>query len=275
MPEPTTIADAITAAQGRVADAYTAISNKGGTLPATQNLANMPTAINSIPSGSTGYTEVPSYQVSNGVVSRRSGSLTGNEFSSVTSIGAYGLCYAFYRCNSLRGTINLSSLTTVGNYGLSHAFGFCSVLAGVNLSSLTTIGNYGLDSAFISSHINSVDLSSVTTIGNYGLSNAFAYITFFGSVNLSSVTTIGNYGLSNAFNGTSMTRNLYFNSLTTTSFGSYTTQFSDMLSNTGWNKQTLHFPSNLETVIQGLDGYPNFGGLSRYVVLAFDLEPTE
>ena len=45
------IATAITAAQGRVADAYTAISNKGGTLPATQNLANMPTAINSIPSG--------------------------------------------------------------------------------------------------------------------------------------------------------------------------------------------------------------------------------
>lgn len=44
------IATAITAAQGRVADAYTAISNKGGTLPATQNLTNMPTAINSISS---------------------------------------------------------------------------------------------------------------------------------------------------------------------------------------------------------------------------------
>lgn len=47
------IASAIVAAQGRVADAYTAISNKGGTLPATQNLANMPAAINSIPSGGT------------------------------------------------------------------------------------------------------------------------------------------------------------------------------------------------------------------------------
>lgn len=48
------IADAITAAQGRVADCYTAISNKGGTLPTTQNLANMPTAISSIPSGGSG-----------------------------------------------------------------------------------------------------------------------------------------------------------------------------------------------------------------------------
>lgn len=42
------IATAITNAQGKVANAYTAISGKGGTLPATQDLSNMPTAINSI-----------------------------------------------------------------------------------------------------------------------------------------------------------------------------------------------------------------------------------
>ena len=51
-----TIASAITAAQGKVADCYTAISNKGGTLPATQNLSNMPTAIGSIPTGGGGGT---------------------------------------------------------------------------------------------------------------------------------------------------------------------------------------------------------------------------
>lgn len=48
------IASAITAAQQRVANAYTAISGKGGTLPATQNLTNMPAAIESIPSGGGG-----------------------------------------------------------------------------------------------------------------------------------------------------------------------------------------------------------------------------
>lgn len=42
------IATAIQNAQGKVANAYTAVSNKGGTLPATQNLSNLPTAINSI-----------------------------------------------------------------------------------------------------------------------------------------------------------------------------------------------------------------------------------
>lgn len=45
------IASAITAAQGKVADAYTAVSNMGGTLPATQDLSNLPTAINSITVG--------------------------------------------------------------------------------------------------------------------------------------------------------------------------------------------------------------------------------
>ena len=43
-----TIASAITAAQGRVANAYTAVNDMGGTIPATQNLANLPTAIRSI-----------------------------------------------------------------------------------------------------------------------------------------------------------------------------------------------------------------------------------
>lgn len=49
------IASAIQNAQQKVADVYTAISNKGGTLPATQDLANMPTAITSIPSGGEPY----------------------------------------------------------------------------------------------------------------------------------------------------------------------------------------------------------------------------
>lgn len=45
------IASAITNAQQRIVNAYTAVSNKGGTLPVTQNLTNLPNAITSIPSG--------------------------------------------------------------------------------------------------------------------------------------------------------------------------------------------------------------------------------
>lgn len=37
--------------EGNIASAYTAVSGKGGTLPAAQNSANLPAAIESIPSG--------------------------------------------------------------------------------------------------------------------------------------------------------------------------------------------------------------------------------
>jgi hypothetical protein len=48
-----------------------------------------------------------------------------------------------------------------------------------------------------------------------------------------------------------------------------------MLNSTGTTTtHTLHFPSNLESTIQGLSGYPTFGGTSGYVVLAYDLPAT-
>lgn len=45
------IASEITRINNNIANAYTSVNNKGGTLPATQNSANLATAITSIPSG--------------------------------------------------------------------------------------------------------------------------------------------------------------------------------------------------------------------------------
>jgi len=68
---------------------------------------------------------------------------------------------------------------------------------------------------------------------------------------------------------------VYFNSLTTTSFGSYTSQFSSIMTGTGNTTiHTIHFPSNLQSTISGLSGYPLFGGTSGYVTLSFDLPAT-
>ncbi|MBQ2285413.1 MAG: hypothetical protein II244_07080, partial [Clostridia bacterium] len=47
------IQTAIENAQQKVANAYTAVNNKGGTLPATQDLSNLPTAINTISTAGT------------------------------------------------------------------------------------------------------------------------------------------------------------------------------------------------------------------------------
>lgn len=271
------IASEITRIKNNISSAYTAVNNKGGTLPATQNSENLATAINSI-SGSGGYTEFPSYQVVNGVASRRSGALTGNEFSNITSVDSAGLYYTFCFCSDLTGALDLSSLTTVGYAGLFGAFVSCAGLTSVNLSALTSVGDSGLSNTFNGcSGLTSVDLSSLTTVGNQGLYGVFNSCTGLTNVNLSALTSFSrSMGLAGAFSRCSGLTDIYFNSLTTTSFGSYTDQFYHMLDNTGTSvTHTLHFPSNLESTIQGLDGYPTFGGTSGYVVLAFDLPSTQ
>lgn len=409
------IASEITRINNNIAASYTAVNNKGGTLPATQNSANLATAIASIPSGSTptlitksitqngtynassdnadgyssvtvnvsgggGYTELPNYQVSSGVASKRSGALTGNEFSDITSIDDYGFSQAFNECYGLTGlvsfpsltvvgergfnyaftktgvtsisftnpmtvgvrgfyfafnsctaletadlsgitsigdyglqrafpastsltsvdlsglttvssyglnysfsecsnltTVDLSSLTTVGNYGLDHSFSLCTNLTNIDLSSLTTVGERGFNYAFqsCSANLESITLSSLTDVGYYGFNYAFQSCQALKTVNLTSLSTIGGYGLYYAFISCSGLENVYFNSLTTNTFSTDRTQFQGMLQSTGSSKtHILHFPSNLQTTIQSLNGYPNFGGTSGYVTLAFDLPAT-
>lgn len=74
-----------------------------------------------------------------------------------------------------------------------------------------------------------------------------------------------------AFYRTGIT-DLYFNSLTSSSFGSYTNQFSNMLS--GVTGCTVHFPSNLQSVIGSWADVTNgFGGTNTIVL--FDLPATE
>ena len=252
--------------------------------------------------GGGGYSELPSYQVSGGVASRRSGALTGNEFSNITSVGNSGLYYAFYGCTGLTGNLDFSSLTSVSDSGLYYAFYGCTGLTGIDFSSLTSVGSLGLYYAFNSctgltsvdfSSLTSVDIqglqyafygctgltgidfSSLTSVNTRGFYYAFRRCTSLTSIDFSSLTTVGSLGLESAFRDCTGLTNIYFNSLKTTSFGSYTNQFSTMLSSTGTTvTHTLHFPSNLSSTISGLTGYPTFGGTSGYVTLAFDLPAT-
>lgn len=219
-----TIASEVTKLNTNLTNSYTAVSGKGGTLPLAQNFDNLATAISSIPSGGGGYSELPNYQVENGVASKITKALTGNEFSSITSISNNGMVNAYYNCTGLTGVLDLSSVTTIDALGLYNAFYGCSGITSVILSSLTSVSMFALGYAF-------EKCTGITDI--------------------------------------------YFNSLTTTSFGSSKNQFNSMMGSTGnTTTHTLHFPSNLESTISGLSGYPLFGGTSGYVVCAFDLPAT-
>jgi len=297
-----TLSSDISTTSTALSDIKQAIIEKGVT--PSGNITTYAAAISNIPSGGgTGITREVSQQ---GVYQIPASSFTFSLPSNATDVGTSALSYAFRDCTGLT-SVDLSSLTTVsGDTALYYAFQGCTGLTSVDLSSLTTVsGSSGLYYAFRDcTGLTSVDLSSLTTVsGGSGFSNAFRGCTGLTSVDLSSLTTVsgmsglyyafydctgltsvdlsslttvsGGSGFSNAFYGCTGLTDIYFRALTTTSFGSYTNQFSSMLGGTGRTKtHTLHFPSNLQSTISGLNGYPNFGGASGYVVCAFDLPAT-
>lgn len=198
-------------------------------------------------SGGGRYSELPSYQVSSGVASKRT-TLTGNEFDNITSVAEEGMAYCFYN-GSLSGYLNMPNVTSIGSFGLNSTFYKCGITS-ARFGNLISVEEFGLQYAF----------QNCTNILNV----------YFDKLNI-----LGNYALFDFLRSATNIENVYFNSLTTSTFSSYNTQFNNMLRTTGnTKKHTLHFPSNLSSTIAGLSGYPTFGGTSSYVVLAFDLPAT-
>ena len=222
------IASAIQNAQQKVANSYTAISNKGGTLPATQNLSNMPTAIASIPSGIT-----PTGTIS----------ITTNGTTDVTN-------YATANVNVVSRKYGASIDTFLGNVDANGVLQPSVEMPDLLFTGVTDVASYGLYYRFVLSRVKSVSFPNLTTISG---SNGCYYM----------------------FSACTSLTDVYFPALTTTSFGSNVNQFNSMLATTGnTTTHTLHFPSNLESTISNLTGYPLFGGTSGYVVCAFDLPAT-
>lgn len=242
-----TIASALIAAQGRVADAYTAISNKGGTLPATQNLANMPTAINSIPSGGGGI-GINREVSGSGVYQQPSTNFSFSLPSTATKMSTYAMYYAFYNCagitsvdlssltsltepssllrafsgcTHITGAIDLSNLTTINaSTVMQYAFYRCTGITSVDLGSLVTVnGSYTMGSTFYDcTGITSIDLSSLTTIeGNYAMQSVFYNCTgLTGTIDLSSVSVVkGQFAMSSVFRGCTNITGINLSGLTT------------------------------------------------------------
>ena len=83
----------------------------------------------------------------NGNLTLATGAL--EDASEITTIGDYGLYYAFSSCAGLTGSVSFPNLTTINICGLHYAFQNCTGLTGsVSFPNLTTIGDYGLRYAF-------------------------------------------------------------------------------------------------------------------------------
>jgi hypothetical protein len=192
-------------------------------------------------------------EIKNGVYQMPTKNFTFSLPSDATDVGDKSLQYIFYNCTGLT-SVDLSSLTTVSSMsGFSNAFFGCTGLISVDLSALTTVS------------------------GAYAFSSAFYNCTGLTNISFPALSTLSNrYIFSNVFTGCTNLTDIYFPALTTRSFGSsYKNQFSSMMSMIGTTKtHTIHFPSNLQSTISRLTGYPLFSGTSGYVVLSFDLPAT-
>ena len=224
---------------------------------------------------------IPTYQISNGTISRKTYALTGDEFKGVTNVGNHGLYYKFYYCNNITGPVVFPDLTTISEDNSFHfAFYYCSGITSASFPSLTTISAYyGFCASFNGcSSLTSVNFSALKSITGYYACGSM----FNAAYNLSSVTfpvldtLTGNQALNYAFSwynngGTSKTVTISFPALKSTSFGSYTNQFDNML--TGTTGGTVHFPSNLQSVIGSWTSVQNgFGGTNTTIL--WDLPAT-
>ena len=203
--------------------------------------------------------------------------ITSVNLSSLTTIGSASCRSMFNGCTGIT-SIDLSSLTTVsGNSACYSMFQGCTVLSSLDLSSLTTISGYqGCQYMFSEcTSLATVDLSSLTTISAYGgCDKMFQGCTSLTSVDLSSLTTANNtFACRQIFGGCTNLTTLSFPSIRTTSFGTAINAFAFMCENIP--NITLHFPSNVQSVIEGLTGYSATApfGASAGTVL-FDLPAT-
>ena len=226
-------------------------------------------------------------------------------FSGITSIGANILNYKFFNRTDIVGNIDFSDLTTVGARALYYTFSGCTGITGADFSKLSSLDASSLYFTFQDcTGLTSADITSIKNVSDRGLSNTFNGCTNLVNVDVSNIESIANpYGMYQTFSGcrsltvlrftklSVLTGNLalnsccyncsnltdvYFNALTSSSFGTNNNQFKTFIG--GVTGCTLHFPSNLDpesgsTTISGLNGYPLFGGTNT--VLAFDLPATE
>ena len=295
------VASEITRINNNIANAYTACNNKGATLPQTQNSNNLANCINSI-SG------LPRGADSNGVYGYPTNNFTFSTPSDATSLSVGVLNSVFKGCTTLIA-VDLSSLTEVTGTSTMESFcEDCTALNSIDLSNITTInGSNVMSKAFSNTSITSVDLSSLTTISSSSAMNsAFLNCPLINSIDLSSLTSLVGSGamMPNAFalstnptsplpltsvtftslssiGGTAPMRNIfakrdgleiYFPALNSNSFTGQLTTYLDNLVN-GAVGCTVHFPSNMQSVIGNWSSVQNgFGGTNTTVL--WDLPAT-
>lgn len=281
-----------------ISNAYNAVETKGGTIPTNKNMVNLPSAIESISAGGS-FVGIPKCVNTRGVYGPVTEETVFSLPEDAKDVDTYTFWYAFYSSTGIKKfdahsvekisygyafarccqnasnleEIDFSNLERIymnANYAFQNAFASCTKLTEVSFPKLTSIDTQQAFSYAFSlcSNLTKAEFPLLQTVtGTQGLGYAFQNCSKLTNVNFDSLSTItGNSVLYYAFRSCTSLKELRFPSLSNIGT-SYTNQFSNMLS--GVTGCTIHFPSSIQSNIQGMSGYPNFGGTNTTVL--FDL----
>ncbi len=188
-----------------------------------------------------------------------------------TDLGNNALNRAFQNSTGITEA-DLSSLTTISNgNALQSAFQYCTNLTKVDLSNLAIANKYGTFQYTFNgcSSLTEADLSSLTVLGDEGFRYTFQNCTSLTTFEFTSLTSFsGEIVFGSAFYGCTSLTSLSFPALQ--SVGD-----SDAFNNTlnGVTGCTVHFPSNLQSVIGSWSNITNGMGGTNTTIL-FDLPAT-
>lgn len=260
------IATAIQNAQTRVANAYTAVSGKGWTLPATQNLSNLPTAINSIPSWWGSFVWIPR-EIVNGTMQH----ISENTYTlpaEVTNLWDYAL-YGGFDGNTNITSVDMNNLVTIdGSNAMTNTFYGCSNLTTISFPNLVTISGDSVMSSCFRSCTSLIELNfpKLKTInGTNSFNNMCNRCNSLTTVNFSSVETITGSGvMTNAFYNCSNLTTISFPKLKTIGTNSSSTNNGHLSSflPSNSNVTTLTFPE-LEAIYTNGGTSGSYGSLSN------------
>ena len=306
------ISDELTKLQTNLSNAYTSCNNKGATMPSSRNFDNLANTIDSIETGSGGSSSLYGLTINdflgtldeNGVCTGKPSKVKDISFDGLVSIGSSGLSGGFNSAHWITGSVTFPDLISIGRMGLTSCFSGigltsvtfstltkldqmlefnstfngCTSLTSVSFPALISVsGTSGFSNTFNGcTSLTSVSFPALTSLSGTGtFPNTFYGCTSLTSVSFPALTSVsGTSVFTGIFTECSSLTDIYFNSLTT-SISNNSLSLQNIMSNSGTGCiHTIHFPSNLESSISKLIGYPNFGGTSGYVQLAFDLPAT-
>ena len=224
------IASAITSLQSRVADAYTSVGNKGGTIPQVQDTVHLPAAIASIPSGGAsskfGATIEQVFQTvteNDETTLNMWGGVTSLTFTGVTTIPNNGMAYRFY--GSPVTSVSFPALTSAGTSAFQSSFQGCTSLTSASFPVLTTVsGDFSFQNAFFGcTSLTTVSFPELTTISGPGAAKGvFSGCTSLTNVSFPKLESISGsstfssaFGEGNSFYPASGVTTLAFSALTT------------------------------------------------------------